>query len=75
MFRDLDTEVKVVLFIIFGIITFGIITYILNEMPGEGTHEWKGGSGPSTTCYYETRTEWTDKTSYDVLYTVCKDAR
>jgi len=73
-----DSSLAAVIYVSLGLcaVFICVILFVYRDSDN-GTHSWRGGSGPSTVCFYETRSELSGdgKTSYPVQYTVCRDAR
>ena len=59
-------------------IAMGVLIWLIERDSGsDGVHDWRGGAGPATVCYYEERNEpllvGKVTTYHDVTYTVCRD--
>ena len=77
--RDMTADLSwvEVLFGLIIVLCIVAVGWVLLHYDSDGTHSWRGGSGPSTVCYYESRPETASdgKTVIPVQYTVCRDAR
>ncbi len=71
------SEIVIGALIVASVIASFAVVIIWGGRSNPHEHSWRGGSGPSTVCFYESRTETASdgKSVIPVQYTVCRDAR